>query len=80
MFVFDLDYTLWPFWVDTHVSPPLKSVDGGLRVKDSMGEGFRFFDDVPNLLVGVSSLAFCVLGNRQGHRLTSPDVVEAKRY
>ena len=22
MIVFDLDYTLWPFWIDTHVTPP----------------------------------------------------------
>ncbi|WFD30191.1 protein-tyrosine-phosphatase [Malassezia sp. CBS 17886] len=25
---FDLDYTLWPLWVDTHVDPPLRRVSG----------------------------------------------------
>lgn len=34
MLVFDLDYTLWPFWIDTHVSPPLKAKDGGAKSVD----------------------------------------------
>jgi Acid Phosphatase len=56
LFVFDLDYTLWPFWVDTHVSPPLKAVDSGTRVRDHFGESFRFYDDVPNILSAVGYL------------------------
>ena len=34
MVVFDLDYTLWPFWVDTHVTPPLKAKDNGTKSID----------------------------------------------
>ena len=40
--VFDLDYTLWPFWVDTHISPPFKVK----RTKDSgekiLEDGYSF--------------------------------------
>ena len=32
--IFDLDYTLWPFWVDTHVTAPLKPKDGGASSVD----------------------------------------------
>ena len=41
LIVFDLDYTLWPFWVDTHHSPPFK--------KHSNGEVYDHYDQKINL-------------------------------
>ena len=39
--VFDLDFTLWPFWVDTHVTPPLKAKGGGDKALDRYSIPFR---------------------------------------
>jgi len=50
LMVFDLDYTLWPMWVDTHVTPPLKATKDGHVVKDRYGEGYGFYNDVAGIL------------------------------
>ncbi|PGH12839.1 magnesium-dependent phosphatase-1 [Polytolypa hystricis UAMH7299] len=50
LFVFDLDYTLWPFWVDTHVSPPVKAKDNNSRCVDKWGESYAFYPAVSSIL------------------------------
>ncbi|KAF7988503.1 hypothetical protein HCN44_001076 [Aphidius gifuensis] len=49
LLVFDLDYTLWPFWVDTHVTPPFKKGKDNCVV-DAQGKKIKFYPDVPELL------------------------------
>ncbi|XP_060832597.1 magnesium-dependent phosphatase 1-like [Bombus pascuorum] len=46
--IFDLDYTLWPFWVDTHVTPPFKKK--GNDVVDSRGQIIQYYKEVPDVL------------------------------
>lgn len=50
LIVFDLDYTLWPFWVDTHVSAPVKPKKNNTVMVDRWGESFTFYSDVPAIL------------------------------
>lgn len=70
--VFDLDYTLWPFWVDTHVYPPLRAANPERSAcVDKIGETFAFYDDVPSILHGLS-LAGIKLG--VASRTHAPDL------
>ncbi|XP_053972040.1 magnesium-dependent phosphatase 1-like [Hylaeus volcanicus] len=54
--VFDLDYTLWPFWVDTHVTPPFKKK--GNEVVDAYGKVIRYYKEVPDILKRLSDKGY----------------------
>lgn len=56
LIVFDLDYTLWPFWVDTHVTPPLKPNASHSAATDRFGEDYAFYHDVPSILQALPQL------------------------
>ncbi|KZT01107.1 magnesium-dependent phosphatase-1 [Laetiporus sulphureus 93-53] len=47
----DLDYTLWDLWIDTHITPPLRS-DGKMLncVRDRYNREIEFYHDVPDVL------------------------------
>ncbi|GFW60398.1 magnesium-dependent phosphatase 1 [Trichonephila clavipes] len=49
LIVFDLDYTLWPFWVDTHVTGPFRK-DKNNRIVDASGKKIKCYPDVPGIL------------------------------
>jgi magnesium-dependent phosphatase 1 len=61
LIVFDLDYTLWPFWVDTHVTPPLKPNSTHTSASDRYAEEYCFFEDVPDILYALPR-AGCKIG------------------
>ena len=51
--VFDLDYTLWPFYADLHLWPPIRknnSIDGNIEIIDQQGMKWMAFKDVTKIL------------------------------
>ncbi|XP_012287392.1 magnesium-dependent phosphatase 1 [Orussus abietinus] len=57
LIVFDLDYTLWPFWVDTHVTPPFQKGKGN-EVVDAHGQKIRYYKEVPDVLEDLTKQKF----------------------
>ncbi|KAJ7450029.1 magnesium-dependent phosphatase-1 [Mycena galericulata] len=48
LIAFDLDYTLWDLWIDTHVTGPLRR--SGDTVVDAYNIPVEFYADVPGIL------------------------------
>lgn len=69
--VFDLDYTLWPFWVDTHATPPLKASSAHDHVKDRLGESYAFYTEVPSILYALRERGILV---GAASRTSAPDL------
>ncbi|XP_046384305.1 magnesium-dependent phosphatase 1-like [Ischnura elegans] len=57
LIAFDLDYTLWPFWVDTHVDPPFRKTPRG-DVLDQRGTKVKHYPEVPKVLQKLSSKGY----------------------
>lgn len=68
--VFDLDYTLWPCWCDTHLIPPLKPVSE-TAVCDASGFRLELFRDVPSILKDLRRQKIVVIG---ASRTARPDI------
>jgi len=51
LIAFDLDYTLWPLWIDSDIGSSLKRDGDTLNeVHDSYGGKVAFYEDVPQVL------------------------------
>jgi len=67
LIVFDLDYTLWDLWIDTHVTGPLRRPGNSLnRVIDRHGFEVSFYPDVPRILHEISGKTTLALCSRTG--------------
>ncbi|KAK1749473.1 acid phosphatase-domain-containing protein [Echria macrotheca] len=57
LIVLDLDYTLWPFYSDIHISTPVRASPSTnhTTITDRLGESFSLFPDVPDILHFLSS-------------------------
>ena len=70
--VFDLDYTLWPCWCDTHISPPLKPKSQS-QIIDSYGMKLSFYPDVESIILELVANNVTIIG---ASRTATPSVAK----
>ena len=72
LFVFDLDYTLWPFWCDTHVTPPVHTDDKN-QVIDRCQFIAKLYNDVYQILDALHKRGFLIAAASRSH---APDIAQ----
>ena len=73
LFVFDLDYTLWPFWCDTHVTAPFKKLEGSRKIVDKRNKPVKLYPDTKLILETLKQEGFLIAA---ASRTETPDVAE----
>ncbi|KAK0750891.1 acid phosphatase-domain-containing protein [Schizothecium vesticola] len=56
LIILDLDYTLWPFYSDIHITPPIRATATSTAVTDRNNEPFTLYPDVPGILALLPAL------------------------
>lgn len=72
--VFDLDYTLWPCWCDTHLSPPIKRGTSDKQIEDRSGYVLTLYRDVPEILEHLKDNGVRIFA---ASRTATPDVAKS---
>lgn len=68
--VFDLDYTLWPWWCDCHISTPIVWVNQS-QLQDSSGQSLALYTDVEQILQDLEAKKVTIVG---ASRTATPEI------
>ncbi|CAH1971685.1 unnamed protein product [Acanthoscelides obtectus] len=60
LIVFDLDFTLWPYWADCHIQSPYR-IASNEKIIDSAGNIVECYPDVPEVLADLHKKGY-ILG------------------
>ncbi|KAJ9107879.1 hypothetical protein QFC19_002622 [Naganishia cerealis] len=69
---FDLDYTLWDLWIDTHITPPIKRKGDAVNtLYDRHGTELAFYREVPDVLAELKKSSIHIAAASRTH---APDL------